>query len=156
MDKTWISNLLPKDEYREKRMLYFVAEAAVILGGLLFIYSLLTSFISVMDIPGLAVATFSWLFLVTYITLRTTLTGIEYPDVATEKRFKKKKRAVQFMSLTFLVVFLVSNLIIKGLPTDVEQALDVVIPTLLAASLFFVLNYVALRKSFKKNKELMD
>lgn len=156
MDKTWISKLLPKDEYREKRLLYFFAEAAVILGGLLFVYSLLASFISVMDIPGFAVAVISLLFIITYITLRTTLTGIEYPDVATEKRFKKKRRAVYYTALTFLVVFLVSNVIVKGIPTDLEQTLDMVIPTILAAILFFLLNYLALKKSYKKNKELLD
>lgn len=156
MDKTWISKFLPKDEYREKRLLYFFAEAAFILGVLLFVYSLLTSFISAMDISGIVIAGLSWLFLVTYIILRTTLTGIEYPDVATEKRFKKKRRAAYFSSLTFLGIFLVSNVIVKGVPTDLEQTLDTVIPTILAAILFFFLNYLALKKSYKKNKELLD
>src|SRR5699024_11183711 len=54
MEKTWIAKLLPQDEYRQKRLLYFFAEATVILGGVLFVYSFLTSFISAMDVPGLA------------------------------------------------------------------------------------------------------
>ena len=156
MEKTWIAKFLPQDEYRQKRLLYFFAEATVILGGVLFVYSFLTSFISAMDVPGLAIALLSWLFIGTYITLRTTLTGIEYPDVATEKRFKKKRRAVYFSSSTFLVIFLVSNVIFKGIPTDLEQTLDLVIPTIFAATLFFILNYLALKKSYKKNKELLD
>src|SRR5699024_8476697 len=61
MEKTWIAKLLPQDEYRQKRLLYFFAEATVILGGVLFVYSFLTSFISAMDVPGLAIALLSWL-----------------------------------------------------------------------------------------------
>lgn len=52
VEKTWIANFLPKDEYREKRLLYFIAEAAIILGVLLFLYLIIESFITEMDIPG--------------------------------------------------------------------------------------------------------
>src|SRR5699024_12314859 len=103
MEKTWIAKLLPQDEYRQKRLLYFFAEATVILGGVLFVYSFLTSFISAMDVPGLAIALLSCLFIGTYITLSATLTGNEYPDVATGKRCKKKRRDHTCSYYTFLV-----------------------------------------------------
>src|SRR5699024_7928324 len=144
------------DEYREKRMLYFFAEAVSILGALLFTLSLLMIFIPGVEIPGIAIASFSWVFLVVYITLRTTLTGIEYPDVATEKRFKKKKRAMYCTSLTFVGILRVSNIVVQGIPTDAEKLLDILAPTIITGIFFFILHYVSLKQSYKKNKELRD
>lgn len=156
MEKTWIAKFLPKDEYREKKVLYFFTEAAIIMGVLLFVYSILATYVSAVDIPGFAIAFMSWMFLIIYVSLRYTLTGIEHPDVATKKRYKKKKRATFFSSLTFFVIFLVGSLVVKGIPTDMEQTADLFIPTVLAAILFYTINYIALKKSYKKNKELLD
>lgn len=52
MEKTWIANLLSKDEYREKRFLYFVAESVFILSLLLFLYLIVDSFFMNLDVPG--------------------------------------------------------------------------------------------------------
>lgn len=156
MEKTWISKLLPKDEYREKRMLYFFTEAAIILGVLLVLYTVLALYIPILDIPGSIIALLSFMFLMTYITIRSILTGIEHPDVATEKRFKKQKRTSILTAISFMGIFIISSLLIKGIPSNVEDVLDIIGPAFLAAIFFFIINYVSLKKSYKKNKELLD
>lgn len=156
MEKTWISNLLPKDEYREKRFLYFIAEAAFILGVLLFLYLIIGSFITEMNIPSGMMALFSFGFLVTYITLRSTLTGVEYPEIATEKRYKKEKQSKIYSSISFWIIFIIVYILLKGVPSNLEEIFDIVGPATLTALLFFILNYFSLKKSYRKNKDLMD
>ena len=76
MEKTWIANLLSKDEYREKRFL-FVAESVFILGVFLFLYLIIDSFFVALHVAGDTMALLSLGFISTYILLRSTLTGIE-------------------------------------------------------------------------------
>lgn len=156
MEKTWITKLLPKDEYREQRILYFIAEAAMILVGLLFIYLFVHAFIVELSISGETMALLSFLLLVTYITIRSISSGIEYPEVATKTRFKQEKRAKLFSSLIFGGIFLITHVIFKGIPSIGREILDIVIPAVLAALFFYLFQYISLKRSYKKNKDLLD
>lgn len=156
MEKTWIANLLPSDEYREKRLLYFIAEAVFILGTFLLSYLLIESFIVKMNISGNFIVMLSFGFLITYITLRSTLTGIEYPEVATKKDYRKVRRSKIYSSISFGIIFMFSYLLFKGIPSNLEELFDVLGPATLSAIFFFILNYVSLKKSYNKNKNLLD
>ena len=156
MEKTWIANLLPQDEYREKRLLYFIAEAVFILGVSLFLYLMVESFIVGMDMPGDRMALLCIGFLITYTTLRSTLTGIEYPDVASEKRYQKEKRLKIYSTIHFWIIFLFISILFKGIPSNLEETFDIVGSATFAAIFFFILNYLSLKKSYKKNKDLLD
>lgn len=156
MEKTWLSRFMPKDEYREQRLLYFIAEAAVILIVLLFLYLVVNSFITELNISGEMMGLLCFTFLVTYTTIRSISSGIEYPEVATEKRFKIEKRAKLFSSIVFGVIFLTIHIVFNGFPTNGKETLDVVAPAVIAALFFYLFQYISLRRSYKKNKELLD
>lgn len=156
MEKTWIANLLSKDEYREKRILYFVAESVLILSILLFLYLIVDSFLIDLNVPGDMMALISLGFLSIYILLRSTLTGIEYPEIATKARYKKEKRSKFYGSIRFGILFIIVYGVFKGIPANLQEVVNVIGPATLAAIFFFLLNYISLRKSYSKNRELLD
>ncbi|EIM08193.1 hypothetical protein A1A1_01770 [Planococcus antarcticus DSM 14505] len=156
MEKTWIANLLPTDEYREKRFLYFVAESVFILGIMLSLYLSVDLFFVALDVPGNLLALFSLGFLSIYIVLRSTLTGIEFSQVATSKNFKAEKRSKVYGALRFWIISIIVYGLFKGIPSNLEEALDILGPSTLAAIFLFILSYLSLRKSYNKNKELLD
>lgn len=156
MKKTWIAKLLPKDEYQEQRILYFIAEAAVLLVVFLFLYLFVNTFIIELNITGEIIGLLSFLLLVTYVTIRSISSGIEYPDVATKSRFRQEKRAKLFSSLIFGAVFLIIYIIFKGFPSSGKEIFDIVMPAVFATFFFYLFQYISLKKSYKKNKELLD
>lgn len=156
MEKTWIANLLSKDEYREKRFLYFVAESVLILSILLFLYLIVDSFLIDLNVPGDMMALISLGFLSIYILLRSTLTGIEYPEIATKARYKKEKRSKIYGSIRFGILFIIVYGVFKGIPANLQEVVNVIGPATLAAIFFFLLNYISLRKSYSKNREILD
>lgn len=156
MEKTWIANLLSKDEYREKRFLYFVAESVLILSILLFLYLIVDSFFINLNVPGDMMALISLGFLSIYILLRSTLTGIEYPEIATKARYKEEKRSKVYGSIRFGILFIIVYGVLKGIPANLQEVVNVIGPAILAAIFFFLLNYISLRKSYSKNRELLD
>lgn len=156
MEKTWIANLFSKDEYKEKRFLYFVAESVFILGILLFLYLLVNSFIVSLNIPGDMMAFLSLGFLSTYILLRSTLTGLEYPEIATKTRYREKLRSKMYGSIFFGILFIIVYAVVKGIPSNLQEVINVIGTVTLAALFFFILNTISLRKSYSKNKDLLD
>lgn len=156
MEKTWIANLLSKDEYREKRFLYFVAESVLILSILLFLYLIVDSFLINLNVPGDMMALISLGLLSIYILLRSTLTGIEYPEIATKARYKEEKRSKVYGSIRFGILFIIVYGVLKGIPANLQEVVNVIGPAILAAIFFFLLNYISLRKSYSKNRELLD
>lgn len=156
MEKTWITNLLSKDEYREKRFLYFVAESVFILGILLFFYLIVDSLFVALNVAGDMMAFLSLGFVSTYILLRSTLTGIEYPEVATPNKYREEKRSKVYGSIRFGILFLILYGILEGFPSNLQEIFNIVGPALLAAFFFFILNYLSLRRSYNKNKDLLD
>ncbi|MEN1968680.1 hypothetical protein WMZ97_11480 [Lentibacillus sp. N15] len=155
-DKTWIAKLLPNDEYREKRLLYFIAEAVFILGAFIVVYLLIGSFTAVINMSADTLGLLSIGFLIMYITLRYSFTGIEYPNITTHKRYKREIRSKIFYSINFWIIFVVIYTISKGIPSNLKETLDIVGPGTLAAIFLFILHYFSLKKSYKKNKELLD
>lgn len=156
MEKTWIANLLSKDEYREKRFLYFVAESVLILSILLFLYLIVDSLLIDLNVTGDMMALMSLGFLSIYILLRSTLTGIEYPEIETKARYKKEKRSKVYGSIRFGILFIIVYGVFKGIPANLQEVVNVIGPATLAAIFFFLLNYISLRKSYSKNRELLD
>lgn len=156
MEKTWIANLLSKDEYREKRFLYFVAESVFILGVFLFLYLIIDSFFVALHVAGDTMALLSLGFISTYILLRSTLTGIEHPEIATKARYTEKKRSKVFGSIRFGILFIIVYGVFKGIPNNLQEVMNIIGPATLAAIFFFILNYLSLKKSYRKNKELLD
>ncbi|WP_257348714.1 DUF3278 domain-containing protein [Pseudalkalibacillus decolorationis] len=156
MDKSWISFLLPDDEYKEKKMLYFMAESAVLLAVALFIYALITNVELYGSSETGTLAGLSFVFLTGYVLVRYTFSGIEYTDIVGHNSYQKEKKTILFRSLMFLITFLVASIILKGIPADMEELLDLLGPSILAAVFMYFWNYISLKRSYQKNKDLLD
>lgn len=153
--KSWISLLLPEDEYKEKKLLYFLAEGAVILiVALLFIF-ISSRYISFFQIDVefaifLAIALF-----ITYVFLRYILSGIEYTDIATLSSYKKELKNIFIKTGIFASIFMVFYLISNGLSNKINGWLEIIGFGITTGFFWFLFSYISLRKSYSKNKELL-
>ncbi len=149
--KSWISFLMPDDEYKEKKMLYFLAEGGVLLFLFLIIMFISGNFISldtaVILLAGIAIFLF-------YNLGRYTLSGIEHTDIATEKEYKGALRALKARTASFVVVFGIGYLIYK-ITSDQASWYDFFGMVISVGALSFLLEFISLKKSYKKNKELL-
>lgn len=152
--KSWISFLMPDDEYKEKKMLYFLAEGAVLLFLFLVIMIISSNFISlktsIILLAGIAIFLF-------YTLGRYILSGIEYTDVSTEKEYKKALRALKSRTASFVILFGICYLIYEITSESPYKAswyafLGMVISVGLLSFLF---DFISLKRSYKKNKELL-
>ena len=156
MVKSWLSFLLPDDEYKKQRILYFLAEASIILIVFLLISFGLNEFnpqwaLGVDVVVGLGIA-----ILIGYVTLRYTFSGIEYTDIVTKKEYVKEKKHIIFKSVSFVVIFFVITFLVTGFPTSSEGWFDFVGLLACVGIAMFLINYISLKQSYKKNKSLVD
>ncbi|MGD7008651.1 hypothetical protein [Metabacillus sp. 84] len=92
--KSWISFLLPDDEYKERKIMQFLSESSILL-----LFYLIALIAAAQIFPGWnpdmelaaggGIGIFSF-----YVCGRYILSGIEYTDVTTEKRFAKEKMLI--------------------------------------------------------------
>lgn len=153
--KSWISFLLPEDEYKEKKLLYFLAEGAVIL-----VAALLFIFISSRYIPAFQIDVEFSIFLVialfiTYVFLRYILSGIEYTDIATQSSYKKELANIFMKSGIFGCLFMTLYFISSILSSNTSGWIETIGFGLTTAFFWFLLSYISLKKSYNKNKELL-
>ena len=109
-----------------------------------------------MNISGDMLALFSVVFLSIYITLRSIFTGIEYPEFATKKQYKEEKRKKIYTSIKFWFIFIILFTLFKGIPTNSKEIFNLIGTATIAAIVLFILNYFSLKKSYEKNKDLLD
>ena len=152
--KSWLSFLLPDDEYREKKALYFLSEGSVIL--LLFLIGI---FIINRYVPNLQIdLEFSlfiaiWIF-IGYVFLRYIISGMEYTDISTEKAYKRQLKVIFIKSCGFVIIF---NLLypVFMLPNSISEWFEIIAVSVIGGLILFLLDYISLKKSYKKNKELL-
>ncbi|MFB1049802.1 DUF3278 domain-containing protein [Paraliobacillus sp. JSM ZJ581] len=150
--KSWLSFLLPVDEYKEKRILYFFSEGAVIL-----IVFLVGIFIS-NEYLNLNIA-FVLLFLIAtfffYVSGRYIISGIEYTDIVTEQEYKKEISAIVNRTIIFVIIFIMLYLIFANVPSS-RNAWFKLLGTLSIGSIaMFFASFISLNRSYKRNKELL-
>lgn len=149
--KSWISFLLPDDEYKQKKMLYFYSEGAIIL-----FLSLIVVFIGDyyfnMDI-GISLLISIAIFPL-YVTARYIISGIEYTDVATDKAYKKELKVIFVRVIGFIVIFTLLFMIFDGIPNGTDEWLNVIGLLLSVGFVWFITSFVSLKRSYKKNKDL--
>jgi hypothetical protein len=154
--KSWLSIFLPNDEYKEKRVLYFLAESAVVLLAISFIFLAVKRFYPINQISDeIVVAALSGLVII-YTIIRYMVSGIEYSNVFNKTEYKKEVRSIVFQSLKFAVIFSVIYLLFTGIPKAKEGWVDLLGLSFLIWTFMFLLNYFSLKHSFKKNSELEE
>lgn len=150
--KTWLSFFLPKDEYKEKRMLQFIAEGGIVLFAAVFILFFVNRFFTVDTEIALfsAVAVF-----LLYVTGRYTLSGIEYANVATKNAFRRELRFIFTRTFSFVISFLLTYMLLVEFPKTWNHWVDILGLAVTTGMVWIVASYISLKKSYEKNKELV-
>lgn len=156
MEKSWLSFLLPDDEYKERKVVYFLAEGSVILlTALIILFSINRLFpqwgLGVEFVLGISIVVFLF-----YVFIRYLFSGIEYTNVSTEKEFTKEKNHIIFKSVIFSIIFLIVYSLFFGITRTPKEWIELILLLLLAAFFMFFVDYISLKRSYKKNKELLD
>lgn len=148
---SWLSIILPSDEYKEKKMLYFFAEGAVVMFICTLLFLLASKYVQLDVQFSLLIILFVF---VAYVTIRYILSGVEYTDVSTEESFKKEFRVNTIRSIVFVLTSILLYTLLIELPSGKEWY-EVIGLFILAGILMFLTSYVSLRRSYIKNKELL-
>ncbi|WP_226035236.1 DUF3278 domain-containing protein [Aquibacillus saliphilus] len=150
--KSWISFLLPNDEYKEKRMLYFFAEGGIILFLSLIIMIICNGFFNLDIETALLVSIGIFLF---YVSGRYIISGIEYTDIATEHTYKKEIKHIFSRTCSFVVIFMLLYLMVDGVPSNKDEWITIIGLLLSVSLLWFFTSYLSLKRSYNKNKQLL-
>lgn len=155
MEKTWIRFLLPDDEYKRRNMLVYFAEAAI----LQLIAMIMLLVISRLK-PALIDSEFALLCLlfgtIAYIWIRYILSGMEFAEIMTEKAYRRERKVIVIKSTSFLLIMCASTSSFYVFGTMSVPLIEGLILTFIATLLLFLTNYVSLKRSYLKNRELID
>lgn len=149
--KSWISILLPEDEYKERKMLQFLSEGGVIL-FLSLIAALVFGRFYALDaelVLLLQVAIFLF-----YVLGRYIVSGIEFTDVATDREYKKEMKVILVKSVGFTFMFILVTFLFNGLGST-SGWIEIIGGATLAGLFMFIINFVSLKRSFNRNKKLL-
>ncbi|AYV66679.1 DUF3278 domain-containing protein [Niallia circulans] len=150
--RSWISFLLPNDEYKEKRILYFFSEGAIILLLILAGMLILNNYVNLDAKTSLLLPIAIFLL---YVLGRYILSGIEYADIATEDSYKKELRSIVMKTSSFVILFFLFYAIFLGLPANINEWMETIVLIVFAGLLWFFVNYISLKRSYNKNKDLL-
>ncbi|CAM5602555.1 hypothetical protein SAFG77S_09520 [Streptomyces afghaniensis] len=150
--RSWISFLLPNDEYKEKRILYFFSEGAIILLLILAGMLILNNYVNLDAKTSLLLPIAIFLL---YVLGRYILSGIEYADIATEDSYKKELRSIVMKTSSFVILFFLFYVIFSGFPANINEWMETIVLIVFAGLLWFFVNYISLKRSYNKNKDLL-
>ncbi|WP_096274497.1 hypothetical protein [Paucisalibacillus globulus] len=150
--KSWITFLIPNDEYKEKRILYLLAEGGILLFLSLIVMVIWNQYFLMNTNTALLILVTIFLF---YVTARYTLSGIEYTDVATESSYKKELKHIRTKTISFVLIFIVLFLFISGVPANKTEWVEIGGLLISVGFLWYLTSFISLKRSYKKNKELL-
>ncbi|WP_163582528.1 hypothetical protein [Gracilibacillus saliphilus] len=151
--KTWISFLLPDDEYKERKLLYFYTEGAI----LLVIFLLLTIiFSNVIAFDHQLTIMIALGIYGVYVMLRYSLSGIEYTEVDNERAYKKELKVLTIKTTSFVIIFLLLYILIVDFPNKMSAFYNLIGLLFFIAMLWFVMGFISLKSSYQKNRKLSD
>lgn len=150
--KSWIAFFMPNDEYKEKRMLYFVAEGGILLIlyliAMLFLHNYFQLDLGIVLLLGIGVFIF-------YVSLRYMLSGMEYTEIATERAYKRELRVIATRTIGFVFIFTILYFIFVEIPVRWSDWIEILGLLCSVSLLWFVTSFISLRRSYKKNMELL-
>ncbi|WP_347860867.1 hypothetical protein U0355_09140 [Salimicrobium sp. PL1-032A] len=150
--KSWISFILPNDEYKRLKMLHFYAE-----GGVLLFISMFVLFL-VNDYFGFgpdAIVLLGMMLFIFYVSTRYMFAGIEYPDMTSEKSYRKEVRVTLMRSVTFLGIFTGFYILLVDIPATQEAWIDLAGIAIITSAVMFISTYISLKRSYRKNREFL-
>ena len=149
--KSWISLFLPKDEYKEKKILYFFGEGSVLL--MLYLIFMLLG-LSWFQLDGQTIVLIGIMIFLFYVTLRYIFSGIEYTEVSTKSQYKKELKFISIRGLVALFGYALMYLLLEGIPSTTEAWIDFIGLTICFAVVWGIISFISLKSSYKKNKDL--
>lgn len=149
--KSWISFLLPDDEYKEKKMLHFFSEGAILL-FLSLLVTLICSRLINFDLDAVLLLHIG-LFLF-YVYGRYIISGIEFTNIAFKQEYQKELKVIVMKSAGFTAMFMVVYPFISGFPASISEWLGILGFSTLAGLMMFFINFISLKRSYNRNKEL--
>lgn len=91
-----------------------------------------------------------------YVFSRYVLSGIEFTNIYTKKEFKTEKRKIIFQTIRFTIIFGLLYLIFVEIPKSQSSWFAYILLLCLIAIFSFFMSYISLKKSYQKNKNLLD
>ena len=153
--KSWISFLLPVDEYKRKKLLYFISEGSVIL-FLFLAFIFVSSYFSLFQIDLEFALFIAMSVFIMYVFFRYILSGMEFTEIATATSYKKKLKNILRKTTYFVIMFmLLYFILVVGVPSNINDWVEVIVFPFVVGFFWFLFNYISLKKSYKKNKELL-
>ncbi|MFB1097240.1 hypothetical protein [Terribacillus sp. JSM ZJ617] len=155
MEKTWIRFLLPDDEYKRRNMLVYFAEAAILQLVVMIVLLVISRFD---PFPINSVLVLLWMLFgtIAYIWIRYILSGMEFAEIMTEKAYRRERKVIVIKSTSFLLVMCAGILFLYIFGMMSVPFIEGLMVPFIAALLLFITNYVSLRRSYQKNKELIE
>lgn len=152
---SWLKIFLPSDEYKERQMLYFLAEAAVLQVLLILALVAVDSFMT--PIRGTVVLIVCLATVIFYVGGRYIFAGIEYTDVDSDTHYKFQRKLLLIKSTAFFSIFVGCGVVFKtfDLFDFNENMLEYVVVALLGGVFLFGTSYISLKRSYEKNKDIM-
>ena len=150
--KSWLSFLLPDDEYKERRLLYFFSEGAIILFLTLLLMIISNRIFHLEVETALLISIAIFLF---YVSGRYILSGMEYTDIATVHSYKREIKHIFSKTCSFTVIFMLLYVFVEGIPNDADGWISIVGLIVSVSFVWFITSYISLKRSYKKNKELL-
>jgi len=155
--KSWVDHVLPRDEHKQQTILYFLAESSIILVVLCFSFLFVEHYFSLDNIlHGKLLASVILGFIIIYTYLRYILSGVEYTNIFSNQEYKEERKNTVLQSLKYSCLFSLVYLIFGDFPGNREAWLDVIGLSIFVGFFMFLLNFISLNRSYKKNKELEE
>lgn len=143
------------DEYVEQKKVQFKVEGLYIVLGML-IVNILQGFIRGKISDHVLLSLGIVFFFVMYYMLRKALTGVEHPNIASEKRYNKKRKEIIISSLIAFGTFLGGNIIHKLVFSPHREWIDIFAVSALFLVIWFLIDYFSVKRSYQKNQEIDD
>jgi|SRR5690625_4526593 len=141
------------DEYVEQKKNQFKIEALYIIIGLLSL-NILQGFITGNLSDHVLLSIGIVYFFAVYCLLRKVFTGLEYPDIASEKGYRKKRKQVLISWFTTFIIFVTINIGHKLLFSPEREWIDIIGLSAFFLLFLFLLEYFSVKRSYKKNQEI--
>jgi len=144
------------DEYIEKKMTQFFSEAGMIVAAILFLDMIIRGLILGRPASEYIISAIGFAVYAGWILFRYLLSGFEYPEIAGQSAYRKKRKEIAALSLASGLTFAILTLIFIGIPEQLDSWVDFTAMVMLFVFFHLVINFISLRKSFQKNQDLLD
>src|SRR5690625_2453471 len=154
MIRSWINVFLPNDEYKRLRVLYFMAEVLILIVVLFLILGIVVYIFESFIVPVEVLLFLTPLLIYMYIFFRYIFSGLEYPDIFQKEAYQRKRKQIYRHSVIYGAMFAVGLLVVNGIPRNLSEGLDLIIPTIFFFIFYFIISTISLKRSMKKNEQL--